>query len=152
MAVQGPIGSAPCNIVPATPTSAAFNTQGNLDGVSLNNAPKIRATFTFDYGIPLGDNGMEFYIAPLIKYASKYRTDLLRLPTSYLGATAYVDLNVGLRNEGWIAELFVRNLFKEFEQGYTISASGFTPGTGILSRVFDRINNRYAGVRLRANF
>lgn len=152
VAVLAPVGTVPCSIIPATPTSATFNTQGNLAGKSLNNAPKIRASLSVDYSIPVGSDGLEFYIAPLVKYASKYRTDLLRLPTSYLGATTYVDLNVGVRNDAWTAEVFVRIFFKEFEEGYTVSATGFTPNNRILNRVLDRINNRYAGVRLRASF
>lgn len=127
-----------------------IRTQGNLAGSLLNNAPKLRLTWSADYSIPLGDDDLELFVAPLVKYASSQRTDLLRGPTSYLPSTTYVDLNVGVRNDNLTAELFVRNLFKENEQTF-IPQQAYSPN-GALQQVLQRINDRYVGGRVRYNF
>ena len=133
--------------------ASAFNTQGNLAGQLLNRAPKLRITASFDYSLPIGDSGFEFYVTPLVKYATAQRTDLLRLPTSYIPATTIVDLNVGVRNDKITGEIFVRNLFDEFAQTYGVTATGFTNGgLGFRNVVLDRNNTRYVGARLRYNF
>lgn len=131
-------------------TPGQFRTQGNLAGNLLNNAPRLRLTFSADYSIPLGGDDLEFFVAPLVKYASSQRTDLLRGPTSYLDPTTYVDLNAGVRNRSITAELFVRNLFKENEQTF-IPQQSYSPN-GALQQVLNRINDRYVGARVRYNF
>jgi len=145
------VGTPACYTVNAG-TASAFNTQGNLAGELLNRAPRLRATLSFEYSVPVGSHDLEAYISPLIKYASSQRTDLLRLPTSYMPRTTFVDVTMGLRNKSVTAELFVRNLFKEFAPTYTVPATGFSPTTGILNRVLDRANTRYGGVRLKYSF
>ncbi|UZW57398.1 TonB-dependent receptor [Sphingobium sp. JS3065] len=135
---------------PTAPTAAQYFTQGNLAGELLNRAPKWRGTLTLDYSVPVNGDGLEAFIAPLVKYASKQRTDLLRGPTSYLPDTTYVDVNVGVRNSNITAELFVRNLFKENEQTF-IPQQSFSPN-GALQRVIERINSRYIGGRVRYSF
>ncbi len=146
VATAAPVGTVACAI---TPTG---NTQGDMSGETLNNAPKLRFTAGFDYAVPVGDGGLKLFVAPLLKYASKQRFDLLRLPTSYIKAKAFVDLNVGLRSDNYTLEVFASNLFKTRAQTYTISALGYTPATGFLNRVMDRTNTRYFGLRGRASF
>ena len=145
------VGSAQCTAVNAG-TAAAFNTQGNLNGKLLNRSPRLRFSFSFDYGIPIGENGLEAFIAPLIKYASAQRTDLLGLPSSFQSRSVFVDTNIGLRKKNFTAELFVRNLFKESIETYGITATGFTPNNVIVNRQLDRNNNRYFGGRFRYTF
>jgi iron complex outermembrane receptor protein len=133
--------------------AAAYNTQGNLAGELLNRAPKIRFTTSLEYSHPIGSGDLEFYVTPLLKYATAQRTDLLRLPTSYIPTTKIVDLNIGVRNDKITAELFARNLFNEFAQTYGVTATGFTNGgTGFRNIVLDRNNTRYIGARIRYNY
>ncbi len=82
-----------------TPTG---NTQGDLSGQLLSNAPKLRLTFSLDYSVPINDDWKAF-IVPQVRYASKQRFDLLRLPTSYVGDKTYVDLNFGFRADRYNA-------------------------------------------------
>ena len=143
------VGSPDCMVVNAG-TPAQFTTQGNLAGNSLNRAPKVRATFTVDYGLPLNDDGLEFFVSPLVKHASSENTDLLGGPTFARDPATYVDINVGVRSDKLTAELFVRNLFDENEQTF-IPQQQFSPN-GALQQVLERINTRYVGGRVRYSF
>lgn len=145
------VGTASCFTVNAG-TSSAFNTQGNLGGKLLANAPRWRFSYNIDYGVPFGNNGFEAFISPLVKFSSKQRTDLLGLPSSYIGNAAFIDVNVGVRSSKLTAELFVRNLTKESIETYGITANGYTPNNVIQNRVLSRDNNRYMGGRVRYTF
>ncbi|MFD2580409.1 TonB-dependent receptor domain-containing protein [Novosphingobium colocasiae] len=134
---------------PIAPGSRTF-VQNNLAGQLLNNAPRLKATFSFEYTLPLNDNGLEAYFSPLIKHASSQRTSLLGEPTSYFGKTNYVDVNAGIRNEHFTAEFFVRNLFKENKQTF-VPQQSFSPN-GALQQALQRINDRYVGGRLSYKF
>jgi iron complex outermembrane receptor protein len=133
-------------------TSRAFNTQGNLGGSLLNRAPRLRFTYSMDYGLPIGSGESEFFFAPLIKYASSQRTDLLKLPSSVQGNSVIVDANIGIRNPRFTAELFVRNLFEDSIETFGITATGFVPNNVVVNRQLDRNNFRHVGARFRYNF
>ena len=152
--------NAPCiiNAVRNTPqcfavnagTASQFFTQGNLGGNSLNRAPKLRATFAMDYSLPLNDDGLRFFVSPLVKYASSENTDLLRGPTFARDPATYVDINLGVRSNKVTAELFVRYLFNENKQTF-IPQQSFSPN-GALQQILERINTRYVGGRVRYSF
>lgn len=147
--INAVVGSADCTRI-NNGLPSAFNTQGNLGGSTLNRAPKVRATFTMDYGLPLNNDGLEFFVSPLVKYASSENTDLLRGPTFNRNAATYVDINTGIRSDKFTAELFVRNLLDENEQTF-IPQQQFSPN-GALQQVLERINTRYVGARVRYSF
>lgn len=145
------VGGPDCTTInPGTPR--AFNTQGNLSGQLLNRAPRVRFTYSMDYGLPIGSGESQFFVAPLVKYASNQRTDLLGQPGSLQGVSVIVDANVGIRNPSFTAELFVRNLFENSIETFGITATGFVPNNQVVNRQLDRNNFRHVGARFRYNF
>ena len=125
---------------------------GNAKGLSPRNTPAFNGAFVADYEVPLrGDR--YWFLRGDYSYRSKIYADETNL--NWGQPLQLVNLRVGLRNEVWRGEIFVKNLLdtdKPIRVGNSIDGSTFPVGGFPQVVTAIPVRGRQVGVRISYDF
>lgn len=129
-------------------TQLQFGTN-SLDGVKMANAPWISGSAVATYEAAINDDWKGFTNLAYV-YRGKQYVDLANL--AYIKARHQLDWRVGVKNDSYMAEIFVNNVFND--RNYTAGSTGGDFGsTATYYSFFGAIAApRQAGIRLGAKF
>jgi iron complex outermembrane receptor protein len=133
------------------------NSQQNLSGKPLPNAPKWSGNLNAEYDHPVAGNYSAF-VALTYRWQSQVIFSLLQDPDSVQDAYGIFNLSTGLGGEHWKATLFVNNLFDTHyalnrgrAASYNISPYA-APFTDAITWTPARDSFRYEGARFSVFF
>ena len=140
-----------------TVAQGCVNSEQNLSGKSLPNAPKWSGNLNGEYDHPLAGNYTAF-VALAYRWQSAVVFSLLQDPDSVQDAYGIFNLSTGLGGEHWKVTLFVDNLFdthyaldKGASTSYNISPYA-APFTNAITWTPARDSFRYEGLKLSVFF
>lgn len=135
---------------PGDPSDDIVQNLQDLSGGELPNAPDWRLTGSVRQEIPLAAS-FDGFIQASGRWQSAVNYSLNGDPRAEQDSFAIVNLAVGITDDDgrYSASLFVNNVFDEF---YATNVFGDPLYDGVLSHYVARDFQRYAGLRLSANF
>lgn len=135
---------------PGDPSDDIIQNLQNLSGGDLPNAPDWRLTGSVRQEIPLAAS-FDGFIQASGRWQSEVNYSLSGDPRADQDGFAIVNLAVGITDDDgrYTASIFVNNVFDEF---YATNIFGDPLYGGVVSHYVARDFQRYAGVRLSANF
>jgi iron complex outermembrane receptor protein len=137
------------------------NSQQDLSGVLLFNAPLWSASFNTEYDHPLA-NGMMASVTATYRWQSKIHYSLLNDPDSVQGAYGILNLGTGLQKDRWKISFFCNNVLGQSyatnigrDGNWNINPYGATAGAPISDAIKytpGRDSQRYFGLQLNYNY
>ncbi|HLZ77232.1 TonB-dependent receptor [Phenylobacterium sp.] len=144
-----------------TAALGCVNSQQDLSGTTLFNAPKFSISGNAEYDHPVADN-LTGFITLTFKAQSSVYYSLLHDPDSKQSAYGLVNLGAGVKSGPWKARIFVNNLLDQSYAtflgragNWNINPYGATKGAPISDAINwtpGRDSKRYFGVELNYNY
>jgi iron complex outermembrane receptor protein len=141
-----------------TLAQGCVNSQQDLSGKPLFNAPKWNFSANGQYDVPVSYHDWRPFVTGSVRWQSQVVFNLLQDPDSVQKAYSLFDLALGAQNEHWKLTVFCNNVF---DKSYALTrgrnsvfniSQTTNPPTDAINWTPARDSVRYFGIRIGANF